>query len=324
MKDSHPMAIIAGTVYMMGLAVLLSSCAKFGGGGQDSRIVAFGETDDKPIIRTSNSSGGTPLAVTPAPTPAPGTTVNPPGFTAEEDIMFTNADDPESSLPQLSTILTEPANKRNSWQDSLAGAKRMATREGKPLLLWFTDSVRSPLCKVLSQELFETQDFEKWAKENLIRVRVDASGEVSDSTLSLDQKESMRVSLKNYAKDLKSRYKVLGHPSLVLLQPNGQVVDQYRGYKSGQSEMTFGLIKQGVSVAQAAYKEWRSDMEQKGYRDWHDRKGRSVFAKLNRYQAETLILIEPDGARSRTTLRELCDVDQNLLKQGVLRSQSAH
>jgi len=222
--------------------------------------------------------------------------------------VFTDPDNPDAKLPELATILAAP--KHGPWEESESVAKQRASREGKPLLIWFTDSARSPMCKVLAQELFANPDFEKWAAEKLVRLRVDANVVVSDASLSLDEKESRILEIRDYIARLKKTYKALGYPALFLLNPSGEVIGRYRGYKRGDAEFFWGQLKHGAEVAANAYKDWHAKLERKGYREWQDRKDRKVFAKLTAYTNGTLILIEPDGTRSRTQEDKLSDKDQ--------------
>jgi hypothetical protein len=106
-------------------------------------------------------------------------------------------------------------------------------------------------------------------------------------------------------------YKVLGHPTLIMVHPDGSVIGRYRGYQRGQGDYTWGLLKQGEAVFQISYRKWRAGLEEQGYREWSDRQGRKVFARLTRYWEGNLILIEPDGTRCKTSETKLSDADQN-------------
>jgi thioredoxin-related protein len=249
-----------------------------------------------------------------------GTPVKPSGpaavaLTPEEDIVFTDPDNPDSSLPELSTLLSAAPKRRGPWEQSETIAKRRAAREGKPLLIWFTDSARSPMCKALNEELLSKPDFEKWAAEKIIRLRVDANVQVDDPDLSLSDKETRLVDIKNHVERMKKQYKVLGHPVLVMLNSAGEKIGQYRGYKRGDADFTWGLIKQGEAASAHVYQGWRSSLEKKGYREWSDRQDRKVFAKLVSYSNGSLILIEPDGTRSRTHENKLSDIDRSWIEQ---------
>jgi hypothetical protein len=138
---------------------------------------------------------------------------------------------------------------------------------------------------------------------------------VDDPDLPLDEKETRLVEIKNHVARMKKQYKVLGHPVLVLLNPAGEKIGQYRGYKRGDADYTWGLIKQGEAASSHAYQGWRAALEKKGYREWRDRQDRKVFAKLASYSNGNLILIEPDGTRSRTHENKLSDVDQAWMDQ---------
>ena len=296
--------------WLLACAVALASCAKLGLGGHDQptrHSAPFGGTPVPPKMKSPGGDTGTPAA--PGATAA--TAARPPAIlniTPEEDIIFTDPDNPDAKIPELANILAAP--KHGPWEDSETIAKQRAAREGKPLLIWFTDSARSPMCKVLAQELFANPDFEKWATEKLVRLRVDSNVVVHETDISLDEKESRIVDIKNYVDRMKKTYKVLGCPSLFLLNPSGEVIGRYRGYKRGDAEFFWGQLKHGEEVSAKAYQEWRAQLENKGYRQWEDRSNRKVFAKLTAYSNGTLVLIEPDGTRSKTQEIKLSDKDR--------------
>lgn len=265
-----------------------------------------------PLIRssTSNTDPGTPIiAGGNAPTSAAVTSA----LTPESDIVYTNPDDPDAPIPELSDVLTAPS--RGPWEQSESIARRRSSREGKPLLIWFTDSQSSPMCKALSQELFSTKEFGEWAMDKLVRLKVDANVVADDPDINLDQKETRLIAIKNYNVELRKRYKVLGYPSLIMLNPSGEVVGRYRGYKRGGADFLWGQMKHAEAVSSSADKSWRASLAKKGYREWEDRKGRKVFARLVSYSAGTLTFIEPDGTRSRTSEGKLSDDDQSWIAQ---------
>lgn len=290
-------------------SLALSSCAYLGLGKKTEEKKKedepFGPTGIPPQLRPKNSDPGTPV-VAGGNAPGSQTALN---FTPEEDIVYTDPDNPDAAIPELSTLLTAP--KRGPWEESETIAKQRSAREGKPLLIWFTDSEGSPMCKALSQELFSTNDFGNWATEKLIRLRVDiANVKIKDPDADLSDSESYRATVKSYYAELKKRYKVLGYPSLVLLNPSGEVVGRYRGYKRGEADFLWGQIKHGEAVSSNAYQTWRKALEKKGYREWQDRRDRKIFARLTSYSKGNLTFIEPDGTRSRTQETNLSDKDK--------------
>lgn len=295
----------------MGWALALGGCGLFSANFKPEKSdeqKAFGDTGIPPQLRTGGGAAeGT--AVTPGGNkPSAGITFDP-----MEDILFTDPDNPDAQLPELTDLLAAPKSK--SWEESESIARSRSAREGKPLLIWFTSSQNSPMCKALNEELFSTGDFEKWATEKLVRLRVDATVRVKDPNLSVDDARTREIDIRNYVATLKKRYRVLGHPTLILLNPSGEVIGRYVGYKRGTADVTWGLIKHGETVSTLAYSSWRAGLEKKGYRDWQDRRGRKVFAKQVSYAKGELILIEPDGARSRTHEDKLSDADQAWLAE---------
>jgi thioredoxin-related protein len=280
---------------LSGLAVALAACSK-----------------NQPAANPLPPGGGIPPSLMAKPdNPATSAAAAPQvELTPEDEIVFTNPDDPEASLPELSSLLSAAPRRRGPWEQSETVAKRRAVREGKPILIWFTDSARSPMCKALSEELLSKPDFQTWASEKIIRLRVDSNVVPDDADLPLAEKESRLVELRRYVARMKKQYKVLGAPVLVMLNPAGEKIGQYRGYKRGDADFTWGLIKQAEAASAHALQGWRTSMERKGYREWSDLQDRKVFAKLMRYSNGTLTLIEPDGTRSRTHESRLSDKDR--------------
>lgn len=293
--------------WVLCLMIPLSSCTMLGLrdklNHEEAKAEPFGPTGIPPQLRAKNADAGTAVVA--------GGNVSPPlpsNVTPQEDIVYTNPDDPDATVPELASVLSE--TKHTPWEESETIAKQRSAREGKPLLIWFTDSAASPMCKVLSQELFSTHDFGNWATEKLVRLRVDSHVEINDQELDVSSTEDRRIDVKSYVVALKKRYKILGHPSLILLSPSGEVIGRYCGYKRGDAPYLWGQIKHGEAVSTAAYQVWRAGLEKKGYREWRDRKDHQFFAKLTSYSKGSLMLIEPDGSRARTQEASLSDKDR--------------
>ncbi len=295
----------------LAFSLALSSCAKLGIGKADKteEPAPFGPTGIPPQLRSKSGDEGTP--VTPGGNISPGSAAL--NFTPSEDIVYTDPDNPDAVIPELATVLS--AQKRGPWEESELIAKQRSVREGKPMLIWFTDSQGSPMCKALSQELFSTNDFGNWATENLVRLRVDDYVKIDDPDMSIDDATDKQLRIKDYNAKLKKRYKVLGYPSLIVVSPSGEVVGRYRGYKRGDADFLWGQLKQAQAVSETNYEGWREGMEKKGYREWHDRRDRTIFAKLVSYSKGELYLIEPDGNRARTKESSLSDGDRQWIAE---------
>lgn len=283
------------------LAVLLLAAC---GSGELNLDEAMPPPGVGPPIRGSTEQG-TPVA------PGGNAQAQPLTITPPEEIAWTGFDG--EGIPELENLMAAP--KRGPWEESETIARQTAAREGKPILVWFTDSARSPMCKILSAELFSDPAFGKWAEDELVRLRVDANVSVNEPGLSLDEKISRESEIKDYVKRMKKRYRVLGHPSVLMLNPGGEVVERFRGYRRGDKDYFWGLIKQNTIAANVAIEGWRKSLEAKGYREWQGKGGRKVFAKLASYSKGTLILIEPGGERFRTREENLSKEDRKWIEQ---------
>jgi len=297
--------------WLLPMLLLSASCAMLHKKNTEAMPQPFGATGIPPALRSKSADAGTPVT-------AGGNVAGTRGkleLTPEDDIVFTDPDNVDANLPELSSLLASNAKHHGPWEQSETIAKQRAASEGKPLLIWFTDSEHSPPSKALNDELFSLPEFEKWASAKLVRLRVDANAKVDDTDLSIDEKETRRIDLSNYAIRLRKQYKVLGHPTLVLLNPGGEVLGTYRGYKRGQGAFYWGLLKQGEAASVSSYQKWRAGLEKSGYREWHDRGDKKVLAKLTHYADGTLTLIQPDGTRCRTDESKLSDKDRSWINE---------
>lgn len=298
------------------LALLSGACGLGKKAAVEKKDEPYGPSGIPPHLRADKGEPGTPVA--------PGGNVAGPQsleplFTPQEDIIHTDPDNPEAVIPELSTLLAN--NQRGPWEESEKIASQRSVREGKPLLIWFTNSQSSPMCKALSEELFSTREFGDWATENLVRLRIDDNVKITDPDMSIGDATDLTLRIKDYNAKLKKQYKVMGYPSLVMISPSGAVVGSYRGYKRGDAKFTWGQLKQAKVVSDNAYHGWRAGMEKKGYREWSDRRGRKIFAKLVSYNKGNLVLIEPDGGRARTQENSLSDQDRGwIAEQKKLRN----
>lgn len=260
-----------------------------------------------PKMRTASSDGGRPVS--------PGGNQDSPfiEMSSPDELVFTDPDNPDAGIPQIESLMAAP--KRGPWEDSETIARQTAAREGKPILVWFTDSARSPMCKALAAELFSTKDFGTWAEENVVRLRVDANISASKKPeMSMGDWDNVKYDISAYVKRMRKRYRVLGNPTILLLNPGGEVLLRDTGYKRGEADYLWGILRQGKVASDIAYISWRGSLEAKGYREWQGKQGRKVFAKLGKYHAGQLILIEPGGERYRTTEANLSKTDMKWIE----------
>ena len=226
----------------------------------------------------------------------------------EEDLMWTDPDNPEAGMEKMEEVMTDRAH-RGPWMISYSEARRMAMRNGKPILVWFTDTQFSPVCRSLDAEVFSKAQFGQWASGALIRVRLDfnvkGQGE-GPGRSAMDDK----IRKENYLQALKHRYKVLGYPTVLVMTPDGTVVSRYRGYKKSYFDFYLARLKNDAARALKLHAKWQKTMERRGYREWKDLRDRTIFAKLVRYRGGEMILVEPDGKRLQAKERNLSRGDR--------------
>ncbi|MGJ8657064.1 MAG: thioredoxin fold domain-containing protein [Akkermansiaceae bacterium] len=226
--------------------------------------------------------------------------------TREEDIVWA-PEDPDMPIAELEGLVVDDENPLDSWFEDYGKAMKKARVEGKPVMIWFTRTKNSPLCKVLSAELFNNKEFEDWADENVIRLRVDSNIQERDTAKRKDRER--------YVAGLKERYRALGQPVVVIISPRGTEFGKYRGYTPGSAVFYFGRLKNDAGVAQKDHASWQSEMASKGYRSWRDVRGRAVFAKAVRYRDGVIWLVEPDGKKSSTSVSKLSTEDRQYVER---------
>lgn len=107
------------------------------------------------------------------------------------------------------------------WETNLETALQKAQKENKAVLVNFTGSDWCIWCQRLSNEVFSQNEFEKFAKENLILVKIDFPKNIEQS-----------METKMYNNQLAQRFGVEGFPTIFLLNKNGDVILQ-TGYQPG-------------------------------------------------------------------------------------------
>ena len=226
----------------------------------------------------------------------------------EADLVWTDPDNPEVGMEGMEEVMAKSA-RRGPWLISYSEARRAAMRQGKPILVWFTDTARSPLCRTLSAEVFSKNDFGTWAEAEVVRLRLDFNVKgVSKGPNQSAMDDQIRK--ENYLETLKKRYKVLGLPMVLLMAPDGTVTARYRGYDKSYFKFYLSRLKNDTEATLRHHEKWKDKMKRRNYREWEDAKGRTVFAKLARYSGGEMILVEPDGKLLKAKLENLSSADR--------------
>jgi len=222
-----------------------------------------------------------------------------------EDQIYWAPEDPDEAFdPEIEAKWHSRKDKSaGGWQRNFVQVVRESRVESKPIMLWFADTSSNNISTRLSDELFAKPKFQKWATENFVMMIVDKAPNIDDN-------QKTRQRKKVYYEKIKKRYRVLAHPEVLILTPHGEVQERYRGYKTGNSVLYWGRLKQGLQVADRDYYDYRNEMEAKGYRNWEGANGAKVFAKLYKFKGTSVQLIEADGRRLNFDVTKLSGPDQ--------------
>ncbi len=110
------------------------------------------------------------------------------------------------------------------WSTNYKESLQKAQKENKLLLLDFTGSDWCGWCKKLDKEIFATPEFQKYAKENLVLVKLDFPRSIQ-----------LSEEVKKQNAELAQKYSIRGYPTIVILDGKESKVGQM-GYMRGGPE----------------------------------------------------------------------------------------
>lgn len=88
----------------------------------------------------------------------------------------------------------------DGWLVSLEEANALSVKTGKPIMANFTGTDWCGWCKKLRREVFDTQEFKTWAKENVVLLELDfpRSFQVPDNIKAQNQQMSQALGVRGY------------------------------------------------------------------------------------------------------------------------------
>lgn len=86
------------------------------------------------------------------------------------------------------------------WLTSLEEANALSVKTGKPIMANFTGSDWCGWCKKLRREVFDTPEFQKWAKENVVLLELDypRSFQIPDNIKQQNQQLQQLMGVRGY------------------------------------------------------------------------------------------------------------------------------
>ena len=110
----------------------------------------------------------------------------------------------------------------DDWLTNVEEAQEQAKAEKKIVLLEFTGSDWCPPCKALKKNVFDTDKFKTYAKENLVLVELDFPRDKNKIT-----KEQSA-----YNRSQAKKFEVKGYPTVILLAADGKKITRKVGYSA--------------------------------------------------------------------------------------------
>lgn len=208
-----------------------------------------------------------------------------------ENVVFA----PENPEEEFNPISEQAAKSlpAQTWTTSFKTAIQQSRETGHPLLIWFSDSRGSMNSRLLSEELFSKNDFNKWVSSRYSTLLIDKPN-ANDPNLG---KQELYKAQSDYKK-LRNRFSVHGTPEVLVIDFSSQVHARYRGYKSGDATFYWGQLKAAHRGAVKTYNRWKNGMEKRGFRMWHSADEQNKkFAKMLSFSDGIVTLVTPEGKR---------------------------
>jgi len=106
-----------------------------------------------------------------------------------------------------------------TWHDSFEAAKSDSAKSGKPILAVFTGSDWCPPCAKLKKEVFEQEEFKRWASQNASLLEVD-----------FPKRSAQLPTIKKQNSMLAEKYNIQAYPTVLFLTAQGEVLGKL-GYE---------------------------------------------------------------------------------------------
>ncbi len=107
------------------------------------------------------------------------------------------------------------------WYNDVSKASEVSMKTKKPMMLFFTGSDWCGWCMRLQKEVFNTPEFTKWAKENVVLVELD-----------FPRKKQLSPEIVKQNANLEEMFGIRGYPTVWLVNPSnngGQVAFERLG-----------------------------------------------------------------------------------------------
>lgn len=139
------------------------------------------------------------------------------------------------------------------WLTDFEEAKKRAAKEKKPILMFFTGSDWCGWCEKLHADVFDKDEFMKFALKNVILLEL-------DFPKSVPQSEELRIQ----NKALGEKFKVDGYPTVALVTPDGEMeLVRMTGYDADLVKKLRLAVKRFKKQSKISKTAWKSPESRK-------------------------------------------------------------
>jgi len=114
------------------------------------------------------------------------------------------------------------AGEESNWTEDLQLARKASKATGKPILANFTGSDWCGFCIKQEKEVFSTEKFKTWAKDNAILLTLDYPHQKKQDAKTKKQNEEMN-----------KQFKITGFPTVIFITAEGKELGRFVGYPPG-------------------------------------------------------------------------------------------
>ena len=196
----------------------------------------------------------------------------------------------------LTPVQTEPGGA--VWERNASLAFHKAKTLQRPLVLLFTAQWNN-VCQKLSEEVFISKSFNNFARDSCVLCFVDYPQNMNQATESM-----IRV---------RKKYQVRGYPTLLIFDPDGNVVRQITGYRTGRPVAYYNELHEAVDPLAIHLNARKQKLIKQGYRDWTNSTGATVFAAFDTHNGDKVLIRGPANDRWILPISTLSDDDQALV-----------
>jgi protein disulfide-isomerase len=135
----------------------------------------------------------------------------------------------------LMAVFTSATRAEVAWSEDFADASSTAAEQGKYMLLNFTGSDWCGWCIKLDKEVFSQEAYEQFASENLVSVKLD-----------FPRRKQLSPGVVAQNDQLQQKYGIRGFPTIIILSPEGDLVQQ-TGYRPGGPDAYIEYLQEVIA-----------------------------------------------------------------------------